>query len=183
MWTGRAQIPWTPHKQNCSDEQDPTPGPRWLYHCFPPKCSNLRRPFLKTRSPKEGAGEHGSWELTECSKELGQRLLLEVCTPSPSISETIRGEIFQRHSGQVNLPLKRDKWLLCWGLNQITRHFGQQLPTFGPQELIGEFVGFCESEKSKSVSALHPVFQMGSLYARNLRMPQIREVWKLVESV
>lgn len=63
------------------------------------------------------------------------------------------------------------------------KHFGQQLPTFGPQELIDVFVGFCESAKSKSVSASHSVFQMGSLCAWNLRKPQIREVWKLVKSV
>lgn len=92
-------------------------GLRWFCHCFPPKFNNLCSPFLKTHSPKEGAGEHGSWELTACSKELGQRFFLEVWTPSPSISEAIHGEIFQGHSGQANqiehLPLKRDKWLLC----------------------------------------------------------------------
>lgn len=35
------------------------------------------------------------------------------------------------------------------------RHFAQQLPIFGPQELIDEFVGFSESMKSKSIPALH----------------------------
>lgn len=35
----------------------------------------------------------------------------------------------------------------------------------------------------KSISALCSVFQMGPLYFRNLRKPQVREIWWLVEIV
>lgn len=37
--------------------------------------------------------------------------------------------------------------------------------------------------KSKFISAVHAVFQMGSLYARNLRAPHLGEVWKLIKGV
>lgn len=61
------------------------------------------------------------------------------------------------------------------------RQFAQELPSFGLQELIDEFAGICESVKNKSIC--FTFFQMGSLYARNLRKPQISEAWKRVESV
>lgn len=47
-------------------------GRRLFCHCFPPKFDNICSRSIKTQSPREGAGEDETRELTACSKELGK---------------------------------------------------------------------------------------------------------------
>lgn len=60
-------------------------------------------------------------------------------------------------------------WLLCQGLNQIMRHFAQHLPSFGFQELIDKFVGFCGSVQASPHLLYIQSFKLG---------PYSPEIWE-----
>lgn len=63
--------------------QDPTSWDDFAiaFHRNSVSCSS----FIKTHFPKEGADEPGLWDLNASSKELGQRLFLEVCISSLNV--------------------------------------------------------------------------------------------------
>lgn len=86
-------------------------GLRCFCHCFPPKFSNVCTPFPRTRAPKEGASEPGSWKLTACSKDLWWSVLgmswNGACLPWASVRQSVEEEMLRLGQSNLTSSLKK----------------------------------------------------------------------------